>query len=329
MRHRNYESLIVLSIYDEITPEEKSALQKHIESCSRCSEYSNKLMRFFRERRLGSAAITEQFIDKARNDLRRALAEEAGEAARRHAVIKFRRQNGWLAAGVPAYSLGVVALVMFLAGAVAGYLFLNGSYGENGRMGAVASQISGRTSDDVAIADVRFLSTDDRSGRVKFSFDLIRRYEMDGSLDDKNVQKILAFALVNSDNPGVRLRTIGMLDASVKPDREIEDALVRALKTDDNAGVRREALLSLNRFPFNDRIREALLYVLQNDKNPGMRVAAINSLAGKELNLDSGTGPGKRIDPKVLNVLKDRSASDQNKYVRLKAADMLKELKEL
>ena len=327
MRHRKYESLIVLSIYDEITPEEKAALQEHMASCSGCSDYKNKLDRFFRQRRAGSVAMAEEYIDEARNSLHRALAEEAVEAAGRQRVMKFRRQRSWPAAGVPAYSFAIAAVVVFFAGAVAGYFLFGGHYGEDDRLGAVASQISGRNSGNVAIADVRFLSTDDESGKVKFSFDLIRRYEMGGSLDDRNVQKILAFALVNSDNPGVRLRTIGMLDASVTPDKEVEDALIKALKTDDNAGVRREALLSLSKFPFSGKIKEALLYVLQNDKNPGLLVAAINILSEKELNVESGTG--KRIDPRVLDVLKDRSTLDQNKYVRLKAADMLKELKEL
>lgn len=329
MRHEKYEELIVLSLYDELEKEEKKLLEEHLPSCPQCSRFLAKLSGTFGDWKEKRGPVDEQMLNQARRELRVSLSNEKREAGRMNVYVGFPKLRRWGFAPVPVYAAVAFAVVMLAAGLLSGLFLFNRSSGSAGGVHTVLSEISAANSRDVAIADVRFLPGDKNNGDLRFSFNLVRRYVMDGSLDDKDVQKVLAFALVNSDNPGVRLRTIGMLDASVKPDPEIERALVKAVETDENAGVRREALLSLEKFPFNNTIKEALLFVLQKDKNPGMRVAAINILAGKELSAASGAAVEKRVDPRVLEVLRERSASDQNRYVRLKAADMLKEFKEL
>ena len=329
MRHKRYEGLVVLSYYDEISPNEREALERHLKSCRRCSAFNEKLADILPERKARSGAVPEKDIVEARAKFRQALFAENEGPSGRQRVVRLSLQPRWRA--VPVYVAAVVAFAMLSVGVISGYiLFAHGNVANNGSR-EVLSELSSKNAGNAAISDVRFVSTDEKSGEVEFSFNLIRRYEMKGSLDDEHVQKILAFALANSDNPGVRLRTVGVFgsSASVKPDKQIVDALVKAVKTDDNAGVRREALLLLMRFPFDNTTKEVLLFVLQHDKNPGMRVAAINFLAGKESNEGMRAVEGKGIDPRILDVLKESSSSDQNRYVRLKAADMLKQFKEL
>ncbi len=327
MGHKKYEGLIILSYYDEVAPDEKEALEKHLSSCPRCNAYREKLNALLPWRKPATGTVQEKDLVEARREFRQAVSAEEENFGGRQKVIRFQARRGWQAGFVPAYAAAAAAFVMLLAGAGSGY-FIWGQKAGNG-LGTVLSEVSSKNSADVAISDVRFQPSEKKSDEVTFSFNLVRCYQMKGSLDDQQVQKVLAYALVNSDNPGVRLRTIGMLDASPKPDREVVNALVKAVRTDDNVGVRREALFSLEKFPFDNTIKEALLGVLQHDQNPGMRVAAINILSGKELNGGRGAGNANAVDPNVLKVLKERSASDQNRYVRLKAADMLKEFKEL
>lgn len=329
MRHKKYENMIVLSFYDELSSEEKVILDEHLGSCMSCMEFRTGLAKFFDERAAGREAVTERLVQDARRRFREALGDEIGDTPGRESYLNERRRPNWVFSSVPAYALGISAFIMLAVGLAAGHLFFAGRSGTGNGMLSVVTEISSKNAGDVAISDVRFLGSGKESGEVSFTFNLIRRYEMSGSIDNADVQRVLAYALVNSDNPGVRLRSIGMLDVSPKPDKEIEDALIRAVETDENAGVRREALLSLGKLPFDRKIRGALLYVLQNDKNPGMRVAAINSLAGKELENYPDAGAVKGDDSRLLDVLREKSTSDQNRYVRLKAADMLKELKEL
>ncbi len=328
MKHRKYAKWIVLSLYGELEDEEKQHLEGHLLSCPACSYFKEELSGMFREGNWNRESTGEQGLLEARRESHPALVREMRHAAGQD--IKKTGPAAWKGRipAIPVYAAGGMAVLALATGLLAGFVIFGGNSGEVSNTHAVLSQISAANSSDVAISDVRFLAGT-KQGDLRFSFNLSRRYVLDGSLDEKDVQKVLAFALVNSDNPGVRLRTIGMLDASEKADPEIVAAMVKAVETDANTGVRREALLSLEKFPFSKIIKDALLFVLQNDRNPGMRVAAINFLAGKVLGATSGTAVERRVDPRVLEVLKEKSVSDQNRYVRLKAADLLKEFKEL
>jgi len=320
MTHKKFESLIVLDFYNEISPDEKAKLEKHLLTCSKCTVFQRDIGRTIPQRLHVDDTHLDNTLVEARNELHRALF-----ASRSIPEYKFHPPERKFAP-VPLYAVVAIAFVVLAIGATGGYLYSN--HQEKGT-GSVISVLNSQNRNDVAIDNIRFISTDQKSGEVQFSFDFVKRYEMKGSLDDRDVQKVLAYALGNSDNAGIRLRTVGMLDAaaSAKPDKEIEGALVKAAKTDDNAGVRREALLSLKKLPFDDKTKDALLFVLQNDKNPGIRVLAINCLSEKEIT--SASSKPKAVDPKVLNVLKEKSLSDQNQYVRLKASSMLKEIAEL
>lgn len=327
MRHKRYEELIVLSRYDEIGRDDEASLENHLKQCPSCSKLSRQLDELLPKVDARPEMDIEQLIQEARSRVRNFLTRKKNQKAGRAGYADSQSRQRWINSLTPAYEVAGVALVALAAGVISGYLIFGGRYGAQS-VRNVVSEISAKGAGAAAITDVRFLEGETASGNLKFSFNVVKPYEVEGSIDNRNIQKILAYALVNSDNPGVRLKTIGMIDASGRPDREIEDALIRAVKSDDNAGVRREALVSLDKLPFNNNIKEAMLYVLQHDKNPGMRVAAINFLAGKELRRGS-LAANSRVDPQVLNVLREKSTSDQNRYVRLKAKDMLKELKEL
>jgi HEAT repeat protein len=140
-----------------------------------------------------------------------------------------------------------------------------------------------------------------------------------GSINDERIQKVLTYALVQEQNPGVRLRAINAIgDSQVKPDPEIKKALITTLKSDENAGVRREALSLLQKFPFDQETKEAFLYVLEHDKNAALRIAVIQSLSTTK----------KAGDKEVMNVLKERVETDNNNFIRMKAKAVLQEVSE-
>ena len=320
MRHRKIESLIVLDFYNEASPEEKAKLGKHLQSCPKCSKFQQDLFKSIPLRGQADDSLTEKTLIEARTEFHRTLVSEKNVPE-----YKLRPQASGLLP-VPVFVVAVIALLMLAVGSTVGYIFASRP---SGSPESVISELTSLNRGSVAIDNIQFVSTDKKSGQVQFSFDFVKRYDMSGSLDDRDVQKVLAYALGNSDNAGVRLRSVGMLDAaaSAKPDEGIELALIKAARTDENSGVRREALLSLKKLPFDNSIKDALLFILQNDKNPGMRVLAINYLSEKEI--PSASPNRRKIDPKILNVLKEKSSSDQNQYVRIKAAGMLKEITEL
>jgi HEAT repeat protein len=139
-------------------------------------------------------------------------------------------------------------------------------------------------------------------------------------MDDPAIQKVLTHAMLNEENPGVRLKAVSAINASGAEarDPEVKTALIKALEMDANAGVRKEALDALRMFPFDGEIKHALLRALVADANPGIRVAAINAL-------DSAQGGGLGVDSDVLSVLKQKAETDDNNYIRVKARAVVQE----
>jgi hypothetical protein len=90
------------------------------------------------------------------------------------------------------------------------------------------------------------------------------------------------------------------------------------LKSDQNDGVRREAMRTLLRFPADREVRDALLYELLHDANPGLRVGAINAL-------DTLQTRGYRYDENQRETIRQIVQNDNNLYVRVKARSLLEE----
>lgn len=139
----------------------------------------------------------------------------------------------------------------------------------------------------------------------------------------RNLKEELINNLLAEPNPGVRIRSISTISNQVqtksfKPDLKIKKALIAAMMKDKNPVVRREALNVLSRYSFDDQIRDAMLYVLSNDENSGNRVAAINALTDLR-------EKGIKIDPVIKQTLTQKSMTDNNTFVKIRAASILKE----
>jgi hypothetical protein len=137
----------------------------------------------------------------------------------------------------------------------------------------------------VDVSNVYFMNTDASGGEIEMMYDEVRPMRIKAGMDDERVRRLLAHAILSGDNPGLRLQAINLLEMSeaVTPSAEVKQALIGALVSDPNAGVRRQAFLALQKFPFDNEIREALMFVLDHDDNPGIRVAAMDYLTASIL----------------------------------------------
>ncbi|MDP2036818.1 MAG: HEAT repeat domain-containing protein [Ignavibacteria bacterium] len=145
-----------------------------------------------------------------------------------------------------------------------------------------------------------------------------------GSFNEASVKHALITALLGQSNPGIRIKSISTIsehakEETFKPDLKIKKALITALKKDDNPAVRKGALIVLQKYPYDEEMRDAMLYILANDTNSGMRVAAINALAD--------WNQQKQILDEVLKqALTKNSKADRNTFVQIRAASILKEV---
>jgi hypothetical protein len=169
--------------------------------------------------------------------------------------------------------------------------------------------------------NVRLADVDPRTSEVDIQYDLVRSARLRAGIDDERIQRALAQAVMNDDNPGARLQAINTISAYVeKPrDEEIKQALIRAVKTDPNPGVRKQALYVIYQMPFDEEIKQVCFDVLAADSNEGLRIAAINMLA---LAVLDGRVEGREI----LDAVGTRLRKDDNDYIRIQSGTFLQEV---
>jgi hypothetical protein len=324
MKHQHYKDQLQLMLYDELGVKDRQVLEEHLERCTECQAELAELKRFHTVlAEHAPALVTDELLQEARHELRGALRTER------------MKQSVWekLAERIldfvqPRYKIAFGAVGTLAVGIFLGYLVFAPRATEQEtqqRITQVAKEASQPLNENTRITNVRFVSSNPTTGEVEFSFDAVKPVYMKGNVNDSDVQKVLAYALLNEQNPGVRLRSVDVIGSeslkSTSSEVEIKRTLIAALKSDDNPGVRKEALEVLQRFPFDDEIKGAFLDVLVHDNNSALRIAAINAL-------ENARGEKLPVDPQVLSVFKQKMQTDENNYIRLRARAVVEEVKQ-
>lgn len=319
--HQQFKESLYLQAFGELNTEERAVLERHVQTCKECRTDLvdlEKLHTLVEKRIL--VEPSDELLQQARQELRVALRLEHSKQSFWSALLEKISILELPQAQVALGSLAMMAIGLFI-----GYVFFrpSGEHERSTKQPFTQSQAS--LQGETRISNMRFLDPDPKSGQVEFSFDAVTPVRMKGSINNPDVQKILAQALVDERNPGVRLQTVNAFATEVGveklPGDEIKDALIVTLETDGNPGVRKQALQVLQKMPRDEKIQDALLYVLKNDDNDGLRIEAIKSL-------EKSIVTSQKVDQKVLNALRERIQSDENNYIRLRARNVLEEVKQ-
>lgn len=303
MRHEQYKEWLYLSVFDEIGEDEKRLLAEHVASCGECQQERGEIVRMLESTKAsGVGEPSEAMLQSARQSLRAALYREsvAHTAMRRPARRTFR--GDWLRG----YRAAVAAAAIASLGFLGGYLASGGSH-------PVSSLPDARPVADesyTGISNIRFLDTNAADGEVDIVYDQVRPMRLTARLDDERMREVLAYALLNDENPGVRLKAINAFETHARrsPPADMKQAFLEALNSDPNAGVRLQALVVLRRLPFDDDIKRTLLFALSHDDNPGIRIAVLNYLA--EVTID-----GVIPEEEMYDILNSRVTADRNSSV--------------
>lgn len=311
MNHKDYKERLQLLLYDELSEKEKRELEQHLAGCADCRadlEELRKLHSAFAQHH--RVTLSHQMLTDARREFRVAMHE------------KLSRPTLWERLIEPIYKISFSGIATLGVGFVLGYV-MSSAPQLRGVLGEQAGESTPILEGDTQITNVRFLDPDASDGEIEFTFDAVRPVRMKGNINDPQVQKLLAHALVSSQNPGVRLKSVSALAEHPDPltGKDIREALLGALTSDANPGVRKEALTLLQKLPFDNEIKDALLFVLKNDQNSGVRIAAITGL-------EKFKGQAALKDEEVLKVLREKVEKDDNNYIRLIARNFLEEIKQ-
>lgn len=309
MEHNDYKKMIQFYLYEELDLENKKLFEEHLKFCNECKlelESYKKLFADFRNH--SNSSLNHKLITEARLELRGLLKAERNKVS---ACTKiFERITSVITSPI---GLAVSGVSILIAGLFIGYLVFKSPAIEN-------EKSFNPLNDQIKISNINFIDPNPTKGKVEFTFDAIKPGYYKGNINDPEVQKILTYAILNEQNPGTRLNSINVINASKSNllDDEIKSTLITVAKYDDNPGVRREALKSLKEIPLDTEIKNALIYVLLNDTSAGIRIEAIN-------NLVDAAKKGFGFSNNDLSILKEKIQADKNNYVRFQASNIIKE----
>lgn len=347
--------LLVFLACDEVTREERAAIENHLAVCGECRAQLAEEGQFreslaFVPQAADELDRTGTLLARCRSELSESLDELAAPAVPEpwHPFGWLRRwmalRPGWSAAGLLA------------AGAVLGVQLLQWLPADDARLktGAVSVSASTQMTDEklakMAVAGINFApNLDAAPGTLQVQLRTEQPMVLSGSLDDADVRRVLTYVVRNSErfDAGVRLDCLEALKSRIS-DIEIRDALLEAARRDKNPAVRMKALESLRDVASEEEVRDAVLEALDGDSNPGVRVEAINLLV-RSLELESAhealPAPGEApeapfagrpapvsvasSDPSVqraLRALEELQHRDPNRYVRLRSAAALRQV---
>ena len=186
--------------------------------------------------------------------------------------------------------------------------------GFGGGLGAMYQSMRGKTApqaQEAAIGGITSIEKDPNTNTVKVQVDRVTPGSVQGSISDPKVQDLLLYAAKSNDNAGVRLNSIDALSAK-SDDPKVRETLTYALRYDSNPGVRLHSLEGLAPFVKEDiRVRYAVLESLLNDSNLGVRSGALHSLE-----------PVK-TDSSVRMALEQLAKEDPSEYIRTESKRVL------
>ncbi len=291
----------LLYLYDEMSPEEKTAFETGLAENPALKALLAQEERFHRACPVGTRTqAPEPLLGESRLLLRAALRLE-----RKRETPLLRRLMDVFRPLTPQvrYAFGAVALL--LLGLVLGRTAFGPAYvvekGAQGSLPPPASIIP----DHLEMIDLRVTEFDPSTGAIRLSYATASRRTLEGNLRDEAIQSVLAASLRGDLESAARLEAVDLMQRQTASVR-VREALIYALRHDENPGVRIKAVEALKGLVRDEPVRLVLVDALAHDKNAGVRIEAIEAL--KHLH-----------DAATLQVLKQRMTQDDNPYIRAEA----------
>ena len=330
MKHAQFKEWLHLSAVDELNDDARRLLDAHLGGCSECQDELKALLKFqsvIAEN--PPVEVTDRMLLEARQQLHLSLLEYRLRKPFWERVAHWSQDFV-----VRTYKIASGGIAMAALGVFVGYLIFFQPQKVEEKAPRIELPVVGQamqsnsgaesfTQGNTRTSDLHLIDAGGNDGTVEFTFEAVTPMHVRGNINDDKVQKVLARALVNEENAGVRLQTVNAI-ASQGPnpknfDPEVKAALISALKGDENPGVRQQALRVLLRQTLDNEIKQALVYTLTHDNNSGMRIAAINGLAAASMD-------GHHFDQDILTIIKQKMDSDKNNYVRRQARTVIEEV---
>jgi hypothetical protein len=298
-----------LYLYGELEFAQEEALETHVESCALCQRALAREKEWHAALNAEGEDVSLELLSECRRNLGAALLSEG---RKREGPAWWRR---FLPAGVSATRWSAqIAMASFLvfAGFTAARLI------DSDHMPALASTSANEMGlFNSATAQVRDIQPAGSDG-VRIIVDRVQQQEVTGRLDDAIVRQLLLAAMQDSNNPGIRVDSVQILQRETGDD--VRDALLASATRDSNAAVRMKALEGLRQFTNERSVRAAVESIVKQDASPEVRSEAIDVLLASQTAVPT-------LTPDVISTLQEILNSErQDDYVRARSLEVLRAL---
>ena len=316
MKHNEYKRLLQLSLFGELKSDENEILKNHLLNCEECRvelEDQKNLLELISGKK--KAEVDDKVLSAARYQLRGALRSERNNSN----ILRSFLDNLTQSFTTP-LKFALTSAAILLIGILIGSQIFNKPSGNQLTNKNNGENRFASFNEDISISNLRFIDSDASDGEVEFTFDASRPVRLKGKVSDPQIQGVLTYAMLNEQNPGSRLNSINVMDTkqTSKYDQDVKNALITVVMTDNNPGVRREALKLMSKFPYDENIKQALLYVITNDSVSGLRIEALNSII-------EASNKGYKLDNEEINLFKTKIQQDENPYIKMRSRTILQE----
>lgn len=229
-------------------------------------------------------------------------ARVLGEVARREGTRDRREERSTRA--MPWYALTgsfvraaaaiAAAVLLFVAGLFADRV-LSGrgvTSGNGGVTNRLVTAISADAASNRVLADVEdsrftysnvsFRAIDDE--HVTLDFDITTHVQLVEPVHSELVREVLVHSLLNPSSTGARLKAMSYAAGALKP--KVREALIFAMRRDENLAVRIKALTILSDRLQEPEVTAAVLATLRDDESVQMRLLALDYLAAHSVDRD-------------------------------------------
>ena len=314
---------IVTAAYGELADEQAHELDRHITSCVSCAAERQQLEAM---KLLANAlpVLEPEANLLARSRMRLDEALDALPPLRWYERLSQRMMNNFASLQAAPVAACLLLVAGAGAGGLGGYEIAQGraAHAATAVQTAVAPQTAAALPapaqpDMNSVANISSIVRKPNSQIVDVSYNQLVPQRIEGSLDNPSIRQLLMMASKNPSSAGVRDDSVQLMADECRAEHGcrpegIRDALMTALRSDRNAGVRKKALDGLQPYVAEDvRVRDAILQALLNDDDPHVRTEAINILMPVE------------GDTSVRQVLHSVANTDQNPYIRTVSTQIL------
>jgi hypothetical protein len=316
MNCKEFEDYLTLDLYGELPPEQRAPYEAHLAGCVHC-QATREQVRGLHE------VLAQRPRIEASPDLLVECRQALAEALDRERLGWRGLIREWLSfLELPPQRVAprvAFALSLTVFGFGLGWMLRpRPATVVPSQPGSVTtSSLADVDFENMRINDISRVAPDPKTGDVRITMDAQRRVTLEGSLDDPHIQQLLVYAVKSYDNAGIRRDTLDALRARGK-NPNVRAALLYTLEHDPNAGNRLAALDAVRGLEGGGDLQQSLIEVLEHDKNMGVRVESVDLL------VDHVEKEGR--DEAILSALERLATNDPNRYVRLKCASALRKL---